>query len=64
MTQHQGGGAHGADQPKPGRPKDGIDSQLLAAQAEVARLREVAKERAVKLVALRTKSRSADAAVG
>jgi transposase len=42
---------------KPGRPRDRIDPQLRAAQAEVERLGEVVKEQAVELVALRTKSR-------
>jgi transposase len=42
---------------KPGRPRDRIDPQLRAAQAEVERLGEAVKEQAVELVALRTKSR-------
>jgi transposase len=49
---------------KPGRPRDRIDSQLRAAQAEVERLGEVVKEQAVELVALRTKSGSSGMDVG
>jgi len=41
-----------------GGARGGVDAELLAARAEIARLEETVKEQAIELVALRGKTRS------